>query len=90
MVRLDNAGYAHLVIEPAQTVARRQDVPVVFDVTTVAYAARPAFVLSASQLFEGKVRTVQIPAERAIDIDTPYDFMLAECIARTRSTDTGA
>ena len=90
MVRLDDAGYAHLVIEPAQTVARRQDVPAVFDVTTVAYAARPAFVLNASQLFEGKVRTVQIPTERAMDIDTPYDFMLAECIARTRSNDTGA
>lgn len=84
MVRLDDAGYARLVIEPAQTLARRQDVPVVFDITTVAYAARPAFVLNASRLFEGKVRTVRIPAERALDIDTPYDFMLAECIARNR------
>lgn len=81
MVRLDDAGYARLVIEPTQTLARRQDVPVVFDITTVAYAARPSFVLNASHLFEGKVRTVRIPAERALDIDTPYDFMLAECIA---------
>ena len=90
MVRLDGAGYAHLVIEPTQTVVRRQDVPAVFDVTTVAYAARPVFVLNANHLFEGNVRTVQIPTERAMDIDTPYDFMLAECIARARSTDTGA
>lgn len=89
MVRLDDAGYAHLVIEPSQAVSRRQDVPDVFDITTVAYAARPNFVLNAGRLFEGKVRTVRISAERALDIDTPYDFMLAECIARNRSTDTG-
>lgn len=89
MVHLDDAGYARLIIEPAQTVARRQDVPSVFDITTVAYAARPTFVLNASRLFEGKIRTVLIPAERALDIDTPYDFMLAECIARNRLTDTG-
>jgi len=88
MVRLDNAGYAHVVIESGAAVARRQDVPVVFDVTTVAYAARPAFVLNSSQLFGGKVRAVIVPAERALDIDTPYDFMIAECIARHRSAST--
>ena len=90
MVHLDDAGYARLIIEPAQTVARRQDVPSVFDITTVAYAARPTFVLNASRLFEGKVKTVRIPAERALDIDTPYDFMLAECIARKKLMDAGA
>lgn len=84
MVRLDDVGYARLVIEPTHALSRRQDVPVVFDITTVAYAARPAFVLNASQLFEGNVRTVHIPVERALDIDSPYDFMLAECIARNR------
>lgn len=82
MVRLDPDGIARLVIAPNQGIARRQDAPPVYDITTVAYVARPAFVLSADRLFAGRVRTVQVPPERALDIDTPWDFRLAECIAR--------
>lgn len=85
MVSLDASGHARLVIEPTQAVSRRQDVPEVFDITTVAYAARPNYVLNANRLFEGRVGTVRIPVERSMDIDTPYDFMLAECIAHNRS-----
>ncbi len=83
MVRHDEQGYARLVIEPAGAVSRRQDAPRVHDITTVAYAARPDFILAADRLFDGRVRSVTVPAERALDIDTPYDFMLAECIARS-------
>ncbi|MEZ0232434.1 MAG: hypothetical protein ACAH12_06315 [Methylophilaceae bacterium] len=81
MVKLDKAGYADVVIQPDISVSRRQDVPAVYDVTTVAYASRPEYIMRAKRLFDGKVKTVLVPAERALDIDTPYDFMLAECIA---------
>lgn len=85
MVRLNEHGYAALVIPPDQTIARRQDAPAVYDITTVAYAARPAFILRASGLFQGTLRTVNVPAERALDIDTPYDFELAQAIAVLRA-----
>jgi CMP-N-acetylneuraminic acid synthetase len=81
MVKLGTDGYAELVIAPDGRVTRRQDAPAIFDITTVAYAARPAFVLRANGLFEGKVCAVPVPAERALDIDTPYDFLLAEALA---------
>lgn len=81
MVRHDASGLARLVIPPEDSVARRQDAPAVYDITTVAYAARPDFVMQATRLFDGRVRTVEVPAARALDIDTAYDFMLAECIA---------
>lgn len=81
MVTLDAGGYADLVIRPTEYVARRQDAPVIFDVTTIAYALRPSFILEHEQLFDGRLRVVNVPAERALDIDTPYDFMLAEAIA---------
>ena len=68
MVVLDSAGYARLVIPPPQEVSRRQDAPAVYDVTTVAYAARPDFVLHARGIFDGKVRAVLVPAERAQDL----------------------
>ncbi|MFQ6027629.1 MAG: cytidylyltransferase domain-containing protein [Dehalococcoidia bacterium] len=84
MVVLDEAGYARLVIPPKGPIHRRQDTPTVYDMTTVAYAARPEFVLQASSMFEGKTKAVSVPPERALDIDTELDFQFAEfLIARS-------
>lgn len=82
MVTLDSAGYAQLVIEPAQPVHCRQSAPPVYDMTTVAYATRPRFVLGAGTMFEGRARAVIVPAERALDIDTELDFRFAEFLMR--------
>jgi len=72
-------GYAILVNPPpAGGVHRRQDAPAVFDITTVAYAARRDYVLTASSLLEGKVRAVIVPESRALDIDTETDLRFAE------------
>lgn len=81
MVTLDANGHARLVNAPAGPITRRQDVPVVHDMTTVAYVARPAFVLAHDGLFAGRVRAVEVPPERAVDIDTLLDFRIAECLA---------
>jgi CMP-N-acetylneuraminic acid synthetase len=89
MVALDPEGYAGLVIKPGASITRRQDAPAVYDITTVAYAARPSFILKANGIFEGRIKTVKVPPERALDIDTPYDFMLAEAIAKIRASQTG-
>jgi N-acylneuraminate cytidylyltransferase len=78
MVVLDDLSYARLVIQPQQATFRRQDVPVVYDMTTVAYAARPEFVLGANSMFQGKVKAVVVPSDRALDIDTELDFRIAE------------
>lgn len=80
MVKTNADGTVGLVIPPEDSVFRRQDVPVVYDMTTVAYVARPEFVMTKNGLFEGRVRSVHIPAERALDIDTPLDFRIAECL----------
>jgi len=78
MVTIDDQGYARLVIEPPTRIWRRQDAPAVYDIAPVAYAARPAFVLSATSMFDGRVKAVVVPAERALDIDTEFEFRLAE------------
>ena len=52
----------------------------VYDMTTVAYVARPEFVMTRNDTFEGRVRHVHIPMERALDIDTALDFKIAECL----------
>lgn len=81
MVKLDEHGTASLVIPPSAALHRRQDAPQVYDITTVAYAARPDFVLTQSTLFAGRVGAVVVPEERALDIDTFYDFRIAEALA---------
>jgi len=73
-----------LVLPSKSTVVRRQDVPEVYDMTTVAYVVNPAFVLNRNSIFEGRVRHVHIPSERAIDIDTLLDFKIAECLIQSR------
>jgi N-acylneuraminate cytidylyltransferase len=84
MVVFGEDGYAHPVMSVEKGIVRRQDAPEVYDVTTVAYAVRPGFVKRSSGLFDGAVRTVLVPAERALDIDTPYDFEVAEAIVEIR------
>ena len=87
MVKRNADGAVSLVIPPAGNVARRQDAPAVFDMATVAYVADPQFVLTHNALFEGRVRAVIVPVERAIDIDTLLDFRIAECLMKGRSYD---
>lgn len=84
MVKVHADGTVGLVIPPKGSIGRRQDAPVVYDVTTVAYVARPEFVMTRNGVFEGRVRHVHIPAERALDIDTPLDFRIAECLMGSR------
>jgi CMP-N-acetylneuraminic acid synthetase len=82
MISTDSAGLAHVVIDIAQF-KRRQDAPPVYDITTVAYVARPEFILTHEHLFEGRVCPVMVPKERAVDIDDAYDFKLAQALLET-------
>jgi len=78
MVSMDHENYVELLNKNDDQYYRRQDVPVTYDVTTVAYVSRPEFVMSANGLFEGRVKAVKIPKERSIDIDSEMDFRIAE------------
>ncbi|MBW0180973.1 MAG: acylneuraminate cytidylyltransferase family protein [Vulcanococcus sp.] len=65
------------LVNAGNRIVRRQDSPTCFDITTAAYAAHPAFIMKSSGIWDGKIRGVEIPPERAIDIDTPADFAIA-------------
>lgn len=84
MVMANPDGTVGLVMPPQSSIARRQDAPAVFDMATVAYVMRPEFVMTQKSIFEGRVRSVHVPAERAIDIDTLLDFQIAECLLNIR------
>ena len=78
MVKQNDQGFYELINPNSVTTSRRQDAPIVFDITTVCYVASSAFVLSKNSIFEGRVKAVEIPAERSIDIDSELDFKIAE------------
>ena len=63
-----------------KNITRRQEAPDCFDLTTVAYAGNPDFILNANSIWEGKVAGVLVPEERAIDIDNKIDYLIAKFI----------
>jgi N-acylneuraminate cytidylyltransferase len=84
MVKSNPDGTVTLVNSPKFPFIRRQDVPAVFDVSTVCYVARSEFVLNFNGVFEGRVAAVKVPTERAIDIDTLLEFRFAEFLMAAR------
>ena len=77
MVRENIDGSVNLVINN-ESVFRRQDAPHCYDLATVAYAAKADFILSSEKIWDGKVAGIEVPVERALDIDTAFDFAIAE------------
>ena len=83
--RESSTGRVEIAVSaPLTTVNRRQDAPQLFDLTTVVYITSLGFVLRADRLFSGKVGSVLVPAERAIDIDTELDLEIAEFLVLRR------
>lgn len=78
MITMDDNGYAAIAMPAATNITRRQDAPPIYDVTTVCYVTTPAFIRQHSGVFQGRVKAIQIPPERAVDIDTELDFAFAE------------
>jgi CMP-N-acetylneuraminic acid synthetase len=81
MVKDNLDGSVELIVPSRNPVIRRQEVPLVYDMTTVCYVGNPQYIIEKNSIFEGRVRSVHIPPERAVDIDTILDFKIAEFIA---------
>jgi N-acylneuraminate cytidylyltransferase len=84
MVKENSDGTVGLVCSNESMINQRQSAPQIFDMTTVCYVANPQFVLRSDSIFEGRVKAVKIPPERAIDIDTLLDFEIAEFLIRKK------
>lgn len=84
MVKKGEDNQVELIIHQGNKYSRRQDAPKVFDLTTVCYVGKPSTILTKNSIFEGKVVGVEIPRERAIDIDTELDFQIAEFLFKSK------
>ena len=85
MVKKGEDNQVDLVIQHGDQYSRRQDSPEIFDLTTVCYVGKPTTILTKNSIFEGKVVGVEIPRERAIDIDTELDFQIAEFLFKSKA-----
>lgn len=84
MVKVNDDGLVEELIKQKKKIYRTQDAPKIFDITTVAYVANPHYVLNEKSMFNGKMYYNEIPKERSIDIDTPFDFEIAEYLMRKK------
>ena len=82
MVKKNKKGLIELAVKSKEKLFRRQDAPLVYDLTTVAYVLDPNFILENNSLWDGNVHGVFIPKERALDIDSEYDLKLAEYLIK--------
>lgn len=66
------------IVNAGNDAVRRQDVPRVYDVTTCVYVGFVDYIRKCKKLMQGRVGYVEIPVERALDIDTEFDLYLAD------------
>ena len=83
-------GYVKLLVANKCEYSRRQDVPIVYDMTTVAYVTRPDFIKNNNKVFDGQVKASLVPKERAVDIDDELDFKIAEMLMMEIKENTDA
>ena len=70
------------LVNTDKKIQRRQDAPLCYDITTVAYAANVNFVRNSESIWDGNVVGVEVPIERSLDIDTAYDYSIAQFLAQ--------
>jgi N-acylneuraminate cytidylyltransferase len=77
-------GYMQQLVPQTEEYVRRQDVPPTYRVNALLYLWRRDHILkqSAPGFYEVPHRMLVVPDERAIHIDEPRDFALAELLVR--------
>jgi N-acylneuraminate cytidylyltransferase/CMP-N,N'-diacetyllegionaminic acid synthase len=66
---------------------RRQELPAAYALNGVIYVASASLVLETRSLYSPRPKALLISESEAVDIDTPEDWVLAECLWRMRHSD---
>jgi len=65
--------------------ARRQDLPTAYALNGAIYLAKRDVLLAKSSFYKDTTAAYVMPPERSLDIDTPWEFHLAELIMRDKT-----
>ena len=81
LVENDGLGFVRLVKNAGRFVGRRQDSPACYDVNASIYVWRRESLLNSKSVLMKRTKLYVMPRERSIEIDTPFDFIVAEHFA---------
>lgn len=84
MVELGADGLARVCIRPEVPVANRQQAPVVYNLSPAIFAIRRDALWRHDHWSQCKLTLSVLPRERAVDIDTEFDFRLVESLLERR------
>lgn len=79
LIEQGDSGYN--LCKPIGRTYRRQDSKKVYKVIPMYYACKPSAIDQYKSLLDGKIGIVEIPRDRAADIDTPQDFAYLEYLS---------
>lgn len=78
MMEIAEDGFAHIVKRSVSPIVRRQDAPAVYSLCPAAYVIKKAALYKYDHWSKANCKLYIMPRERAIDIDTAFDFKLVE------------
>lgn len=84
MMELTENGYAQIVKTSEKPIVRRQDAPVVYSLSPAAYVIKKSALYNFEHWSKAKCLISPMPRERAIDIDSEFDFQLIEFILQKK------
>ena len=76
MVKVSDDGLTTL-LSGGNNYSCRQQVPKTFDISTLAYVTTPSHIKKVSSIWDGRVKSLTFPYERALDIDDELDYEMA-------------
>lgn len=80
----DSGDMAHF-LRPEVLNTRRQDIPTYYRLNGAIYLVKTVHLCRASSIYSDGCYAYIMSAERSVDIDSPTDFMIAECLLNARS-----
>ncbi len=84
MLRIVDGRVEPLVGEEIRLVAR-QELPVLYETNGAVYVCTRALIMNEGKMVGGHIEVVIMDKERSVDIDTPWDFAVAELAMQRRS-----
>ncbi|MFD2174556.1 cytidylyltransferase domain-containing protein [Rhodobacter lacus] len=84
LVEADETGALHVSKPLPGGVWSRQAAPKVWEHAASTYVLDAAYLRRAQAIYEGRVIPFEMPPERCLDIDSPFDFKLVEMLMSER------
>ena len=84
LVELDARGALRMSKSAGTQVLARQQAPVVYEHVAGVYVLDPDYLRRAMHLLDGHAEGYELPPEKAVDIDSEVDFLLAELLLKKR------